>query len=99
MLIKNPLSSKYPVALLQLSNIGTIDGSIFIEDSEGQRIVLKDIPRGVEPPSVNMLNLISHESLIEQVILVRFYNDMDSKRLYAKPLSIIQNDSIIRLAF
>lgn len=97
--IKNPLSDKYPVALLQFSRIGMVDGSYVMEDVNGQRIILADNPRGNEPPSVNLLRFLPGESLTGQAALVRFYNDMDSRRLYAQILSIVTDDSIIRLAY
>lgn len=97
--IKNPLSGKYPTALLHYTRIGRIDGNYVMEDAGGQRMILLDNPRGFEPPSVHMLSLMSRENLQGQVALVRFHNDMDAKRLYVQPLSIITDDSMIRLIY
>ena len=97
--IKNTLSDKYPVVLLQFSRIGLVDGQYVMEDANGQRIILADNPLGNDPPSVNLLLLIPREGLMEQAALVRFYNNMDSRRLYAQPLSIVTDNSIIRLAY
>jgi hypothetical protein len=96
--IKNPLSCKYPVALVQFVKIGMNGDKYVLEDSEGEKIVLAD-PCGFEPPSLNLLPLIIKENLHNQVLLMRFHNDMDAGRLYAKPLSIIKDDSLIRLVY
>ncbi|MDD2402884.1 MAG: SWIM zinc finger domain-containing protein [Clostridia bacterium] len=97
--IKNFFSSKYPVALLRFARIGIVENRYILEDLEGERIVLSDMPGGFEPPSVKLLQLIRQEGFYEQVMLVRFYNDFEEGRLYAKPLSIIKDDSIIRLIY
>ncbi len=97
--IKKPLSSKNPIALLQFSAIGIVDGNYILESYDGQRLILSDIPGSSEPPCLPLLFLLEQKNLREQTILVRFNNDMDLKRLYAKPLSIINNESIIRLIY
>lgn len=97
--IKNPLSSKYPLALLLFEKIGMVDGKCVMEGTNGQRITLEDMPGGDEPASIGMLEMVSRKNLSGQAMLVRFHNDMDSKRLYAKPLSIISEDGIIRLVY
>lgn len=97
--IKNPLSSKYPVALLQYARIGIIENTVVLEDQEGARIVLADILVAWEPSSMELLPLLTQESLYGQTILLRFSHEMDEGRLYAKPLSIIKEDKIIRLNY
>lgn len=97
--IKNPLSDKYPATLLQFSRIGLVDGRYVMEDVNGQRIILADNPLGNDPSCVNLLRFIPGENLKGQAALVRFYNDMDSRRLYAQPLCIVTDHSIIRLAY
>jgi len=97
--IKNPLSNKHPIALLKYEKIGRVAENVVLVDSEGQRLVLSDDEDGVEPHSVMQLDLLNPEDMTEQVMLVRFRHDANAKRLYAKPLSIIRNDAIIRLAY
>lgn len=46
-----------------------------------------------------MIDLLDPKDMKNQAMLVRFYHDMDEKRLYAKPLSIIRENAAIRLAF
>ncbi len=35
----------------------------------------------------------------DQVLLVRFHHDLDSQKLHAKPLSVVTENEIIRLAY
>ena len=97
--IKNPLSAKYPAVLIEFSRIGMVDESYVLEDLTGQRIVLLDNPCGFEPSTVSLLGLLSKDSLNSQTALIRFHNDMDAKRLYAQPISVVTNNSIIRLTY
>jgi hypothetical protein len=97
--IKNPLAAKDPVVLLQYARIGQMDDDIVMENLEGQRIVLEDLPSGFEPKCTHLLRLLPCDVLQGQAVLVRFHHDMDSKRLYAQPLSIVTNDRVIRLVF
>lgn len=97
--IKNPLSTKFPAVLLHFSRIGIIGDKLVMEDLSGQRIVLADNPAGCEPPGVNLLKLLTPEVFYEQAALVRFHHDMDAKKLYAQPLSIITDKRIIRLIY
>jgi len=95
--IKNPLAAKYPLALLHFARIGMVDDKYVMEDSAGQRIVLADHPGGFEPPNIKMMQLLNRENLHGQVALVRFHHQMETRRLFAQPLSIVQDDRIIRL--
>lgn len=97
--IKNPLSGKNPVALLEYGRIGSIEGEYVMEDLAGQRIILKDNPRGSGPESVNLLQVMKREELEGQAALVRFHHDMDAGKLYAQPLSIVTGSKIIRLTY
>ncbi|HEX2945469.1 MAG TPA: SWIM zinc finger family protein [Clostridia bacterium] len=97
--LKNPLSEKDPVALLYYEKISKIGDSYVLVDAEGQRLVLADRTGGLEPETVGIIDLLDPGDMKNQTMLVRFYHDMDAKRLYAKPLSIIRENAVIRLAF
>lgn len=97
--IKKPLSDKNPVALLYYGKIGKVGGSIVLVDAEGQRLVLGNHEEGTEPETLRLIDLLAPEDMKNQVMLVRFYHDIDAKRLYAKPLSIIREKSVVRLVF
>ncbi len=97
--IKNPLSSKKPLVLLNYAKIARVGESVILIDSEGQRLVLSDDPTSVEPDSIKLLDLLNPGDMLEQMMLVRFHNDMDARRLYAKPLCIIRKDAVIRLIY
>lgn len=97
--IKNPLSAKYPVALIRYEGIGRVGEELVAEGAGGQRIILKDLPGQMEPPVINLLHLITKDKLKQQVMVVRFHNDMDAGRLYAHPLSIVTDTGLIRLSY
>ncbi|MEN6316568.1 MAG: SWIM zinc finger family protein [Clostridiaceae bacterium] len=97
--IKNPLSDKEPVTLLYYEKIGRVGDSIVLVDAEGQRLVLADNAGRAEPETVGLIDLLDSQDMKNQTMLVRFQHDMDAKRLYAKPLSIIRENAVIRLAY
>lgn len=97
--IKNPLSDKEPVALLYYEKICRAGDNIVLVDTEGQRLVLGDHEESAEPETLRLIDLLDPEDMINQTMLVRFYHDIDAKRLYAKPLSIIRKNAVVRLAY
>lgn len=97
--IKNPLSDKYPVLLLSYSKIAMVDGVYIVEDEKGNRLVLEDNPFGLEPASVDLLRLVKEECLEGKALLVRFHNNLDTRKLRLQPLSIITENNIIRLVY
>ncbi len=97
--IKNPLSDKTPVALLQYEKIGRAGDRIVLVDAEGQRLVLADQAGSAEQETVGLIDLLEPQDMENRAMLVRFHHDMDSRRLYAKPLSIVKENSVIRLAY
>lgn len=97
--IKNPLSDKDPVALLYYERISRSGDNIVLVDTEGQRLVLGDHEESAEPETLKLIELLDPDDMKSQTMLVRFYHDMDTKRLYAKPLSIIRENAVVRLAY
>ncbi len=97
--IKNPLSDKSPVMLLRFSRFGMVDDEFVIEDQAGQRLVLEKPENEYLPEGINILKLLKPQMLKDQVMLLRFWHDMDKRRLIAAPLSLITDNRIIRLGF
>lgn len=97
--IKNPLSNKNPVVMLQYKKIGFVGDTFVLLDAEGQRLILADNAGSTEPETVGLIDLLSPQDMENQTMLVRFHHDMDSRRLSAKPLSIIRENTVIRLAY
>jgi hypothetical protein len=95
--IKAPLADKQPVHLLRFKRIGQVKGMPVIEDSAGQRLTLTDRGMTDEPPSCHLLQLISPTLHADQVMVVRFRHDLDSRRLQAKPLAIVTANEVVRL--
>ncbi len=96
--IKNPLSEKYPLVLLSYARIGQVDGFFVAEDEKGQRLVLEDSYLCVEQDSAYMLELVEEKVLNDNCMLVRFHHNPDTGKLRAQPLTLITDNSIIRLA-
>jgi hypothetical protein len=51
------------------------------------------------PEGINILKLLKPQMLKDQVMLLRFWHEMDKRRLIAAPLSLITDNRIIRLGF
>jgi hypothetical protein len=97
--IKNPLAKKYPVVLLKYSRIGKVGEQYVMEDENKVRLVIEDHNLNFEPPSTQLLGLLSKSQLTEGAILVRFFHNLDSMKLRCQPLSIISGQEIIRLIY
>lgn len=94
--IKNPLSDKNPLVLINFTSIGKVDGLFAAEDEKGQRLVLED-NLYFEPRSTYMLELVEEKVLSNNCVLVRFHQSPDTGKLRAQPLGLITDDGIIRL--
>ena len=97
--LKNPLAGKNPVQLLRFSKLGAVCGRPVLENKDGERLVLSDIPQGSEPPSTQLLSLLDKSDLGEGAVLVRFEHDLNARALQAQPLSIISDTGIKRLTY
>lgn len=97
--IKNPLSDKNPVMLLNYKCIGMVDDSYVIEDADGKRIILRDTGVNGETPSIQMLGLLKENELKNGAMLVMFNHSQRDEKLTAQPLSIITPDGITRLVY
>lgn len=97
MQLKGPLADKQPVYALRFKRIGEIEKTPVVEDSAGERLVMTDHGMAEEPPSCHLLSLLPKDSFSDNVVVVRFRHDLDTRKLQVKPLSIVTPRSIIRL--
>jgi len=95
--LKGPLADKKPVVALNFMQIGKVGEEYVVEDAKGERLVLTNAGLPDEPPSVSVLPLLFHEYLIGQTLIARFVQDLDTRQLRVKPLSIVTEFEVIRL--
>src|SRR5262249_18706648 len=97
--LRSPLGDRHPFALIRYRALGRAGDDIIIEDQTGERLVLADDQYAGEPATLPLLPMLPRGARHEQVMLVRFHHDLDSQKLRAKPLSIVTENEIIRLAY
>jgi hypothetical protein len=97
--LKSPLGDRRPVALVKYRALGRAGDELVIEDANGERLVLAEDGHGGDPATLPLLTMLPKEVRHDQVMLVRFHHDLDSQRLRAKPLSIVTERDVIRLAY
>jgi hypothetical protein len=95
--LKGPLADKQPIYALQFRGIGQVDGIPVVEDAKGERLAMTDTGMTDEPASCHLLQLISPELHENQILVVRFRHDLDTRKLRVKPLSIVTGNSVVRL--
>lgn len=95
--LKAPLADKQPIYALRFARIGQVNGVQVVEDAKGDRLMMTDVGMTEEPASCHLLQLIPAELHANQVLVVRFRHDLDSRKLQVKPLSIVTNESVVRL--
>lgn len=96
-LIKNPLSDKNPVILINYSMVGKVNGEFVIQNEKGERLVLEDNYSSTEPHNIYMLELLHQKVLEDNSMLVKFHQNPQGKKLRAQPIAIVTNEKIIRL--
>jgi hypothetical protein len=95
--VKAPLADKHPICAIHVARVGKIGSEYVFEDATGTRLVLSDKGLLDEPRSCHLLQLLPQSLIQDQVFIVRFRSDLDSKRLQIKPLAIVTPVEIIRL--
>ncbi|HXE54378.1 MAG TPA: SWIM zinc finger family protein [Tepidisphaeraceae bacterium] len=95
--IRAPLADKQPIYALRFRRIGQVEGVPVVEDARGERLVMTDVGMIEEPPSCHLLQLVSPELHENQTLVVRFRHDLDRRKLQIKPLSIVTDESVVRL--
>jgi hypothetical protein len=97
--LKAPLADKRPIYVLKYAKVGKIDNEVVLEDAKGHRLVLTDVGMTEEPASTYLLGLLPPALLQNQVMVARFYHNLETRQLRIKPLSIVTDNQIIRLTF
>jgi hypothetical protein len=97
--LKSPLGDRRPVALVRYRALGQAGDELVIEDASGERLVLAEDGLDGDPATLPLLTMLPKEVRHDQVMLVRFHHDLDSQKLRAKPLSIVTERDVIRLAY
>jgi hypothetical protein len=97
--LKSPLGDRHPFALVRYRALGRTGTEVFIEDQNGERLVLDDEAQDSEPATLHLLPMLPKTVRHDQVLLVRFHHDLDSQKLHANPLSVVTENEIIRLAY
>lgn len=98
--LKNPLGEKAVAVLVHASEIkqAASGGHYVLIDETGGQLQLED-RLNFTRSTTSLLPLIPTDALSNIAVLVLFANDLDSGKLAAQPLSIINNEEIIRLLY
>lgn len=95
--LKSPLADKLPIVALRFHKLGRVGDILVLEDTRGERLVLTDEGMTEEPASCHLLSLLPRDSLADQMLVVRFRHDLDTRQLRVKPLCLVTSRSVIRL--
>ncbi|MDO3409866.1 SWIM zinc finger family protein [Saccharibacillus sp. CPCC 101409] len=97
--LKDPLADRAPVVLLKASRIAqTEDGGFALVDEAGDTLALGDVYR-LPQGSTSLLALTESSLLEDCCVLAMFEHRMDTGRLVAQPLTLIQGERITRLLY
>lgn len=97
--LKDPLADRAPVVLLKASRIAqTETGGFALVDSAGNTLELSDVYR-LPQESTPLLSLVDSSLLNDCCVLAMFEHQMDTGRLAAQPLTLIQGNRIARLLY
>jgi hypothetical protein len=97
--LKSPLGDRHPFALVKYRALGRAGEEIVLEDQNGERLALADDRHCGEPATLRLLPMLPKNARQDHVLLVRFHHDLDAEKLRAKPLSVVAENEIIRLAY
>jgi hypothetical protein len=97
--LKTPLGDRRPYALVRYRALGRAGEDIILEDPNGERLVLTDVSQDGEPATLHIFPMLPKSVCRDQLMLVRFHHDLDSQKLQAKPLSVVTDSEVIRLAY
>jgi hypothetical protein len=85
--------------LLRYRSLSRVGDALVVEDQAGERQALTDATHEGEPATLHLLPLLPEAMRKDQALLLRFYHDLDSQTLHAKPLSVLTETEIVRLAY
>lgn len=97
--LKSPLADKSPVVALHYEQIGMVGEETVVEDKAKTRLVFTEMGMSEEPASCHLLKLLPREMFRQQTLIARFHQDLESRTLRIKPLSIVTESQIFRLTF
>ena len=95
--LKGPLADKQPIHAVRFKRVGRVGETLVAEDAAGGRLALTDAGMTEEPASCHLLSLLPPAALLDQVMVVRFRHDLDTRQLRVKPLSLVTADAVVRL--
>ena len=95
--LKSPLADKTPIYALRTQRLGKVNGVLVIEDEKGDRLTLTDRGMSEEPPSCHLVPLLPKAALSAPTLIVRFRQDLDTRKLQVKLLSVVTEQQVIRL--
>ena len=96
--LKNAIANPFFLRLVAFSEIGKVGDSYVLKNAAGETIMLGDAPE-IEP-SVERISLLPEKRLLKnQVLLGAFYYDGSQRRLKLQPLSIVTEDTVVRLLY
>ena len=96
--IKNPLMDKNPVALIRLHKANILGNHVVLEDENGNKLTLRD-SKYFDHTVENTLQAILSPDMEGFCMTVLFENDIESGLFFARPLSIVTKEKIIRLLY
>ncbi|MCQ4087904.1 SWIM zinc finger domain-containing protein [Saccharibacillus sp. JS10] len=97
--LKDPLADRAPIALVQASQISRTDSGAFaLVDPEGNTLELQDIYR-LPQATTSLLTLLDPSLLCDCTLLLMFEHQFDTGKLVAQPLTLVQNNRIVRLLY
>lgn len=98
--IKNTLSPKYAGMLLAFSRIGRIGDETVLEDKDGGRIRLLDMPDMPQLASVYRLSMLPDRDMLHnQALFGLLFYDEESRSICMQPYSLVTDTAIVRLQY
>lgn len=98
--MKNTLLPKFIPALLPVGKIGMVGQTPVLEDSAGNRIVLRDRREdGADHATVRNMMAVSNEIKAGTALFGLIFYDAQDQRICVHPYSIVTPDEIIRLQY
>lgn len=96
--IKNPLTDKNPIAVIQPSKVYKSGAYIVVEDEAGTQLTLKDISY-FENTVEQMLAALLPTEIKGICMTVMFENDIETGLFAARPLSLLTPTNVVRLLY
>ena len=98
--MKNTLLPKFVPALLPVGKIGMVGQTPVLEDTAGNRIVLRDRREdGADHASVRNMMAVSNAVKTGSALFGLIFYDAQDHRICMHPYSIVTLDEIIRLQY